>query len=84
MLPQSIIRQGAAVAYGWLHYHATQAARLSLTFGQWTYPLGWGPAVEHPTALRLRALAERLFRLRNQVGRYLTLHGRRYTPWEGV
>lgn len=84
MIPQEILSQGAQVVYGWLHYRACRADSIGLTYGRWTYPPSGGPAVEHPTGARMRRLAERLFALRNKVGRLLTLHQGRYLPWNGV
>ena len=86
-IPRSVLAQGAAVAYGWLHFHAARASYLSLTYGRHTYALradgSWGE-IAHPMAARLRLLAERLFARRDAVGQLLGARGGRYVPWDGV
>jgi len=87
MIPKSILVQGAPVVYGWLTYHAPRASYMGLTYGHWTYgerPDGTYGAIEHPTGLKLKQLAQRLFLLRNKVGRMLTLYDGKYIPWQGV
>jgi hypothetical protein len=82
MIPESILRQGAMVTYGWLHFHACKAEQLSYSF-PWSYgerASGSYGAIEHPDALRLRAYARRLYAKRNAIGQYLSLHGGRYVP----